>query len=58
MDSLHAMLRSIRPETKARGDHLSVYREILAHLGELQRKAERSPRLRTPTRRKAGRRAT
>jgi hypothetical protein len=40
MDSLHDVLRSIRPETKAK-DHLSVFREFLAHLGELQRRRPR-----------------
>jgi hypothetical protein len=39
MDSLHDVMRSIRPETKAGKDHLSVFREFLAHLDQLQRKA-------------------
>jgi hypothetical protein len=40
MDSLHTVMRSIRPETKSDKDHLSVFREFLAHLDELQRKAD------------------
>jgi nitrate reductase assembly molybdenum cofactor insertion protein NarJ len=49
MDSLHEVLRSIRPETKAAPDHLTVFREFLAHLDELQRQA---PQPRAPMRRK------
>ena len=32
MDTLHTVLRSIRGETKARRDHLNVFREFLDHL--------------------------
>jgi hypothetical protein len=32
MDTLHTVLRSLRPETKARRDHLTVFREFLDHL--------------------------
>ena len=32
MDTLHTVLRSIRGETKARRDHLDVFREFLDHL--------------------------
>jgi len=32
MDTLHHVLRSIRGETKARRDHLHVFREFLDHL--------------------------
>ena len=39
MDSLHDVMRSIRPETKSGKDHLSVFKEFLAHLDQLQRKA-------------------
>jgi hypothetical protein len=39
MDSLHDVMRAIRPETKSGKDHLSVFREFLAHLDHLQRKA-------------------
>jgi hypothetical protein len=58
MDSLHDVMRSIRPETKAGKDHLSVFREFLAHLDQLQRKALASrPRVKQATRRKPARRA-
>jgi hypothetical protein len=39
MDSLHHILRSIRPETKSAPDHLDVFREFLAQLDALQRQA-------------------
>jgi hypothetical protein len=38
MDTLHTVLRSIRSETKARRDHLSVFREFLGHLDRIGRK--------------------
>ncbi|MGM4997415.1 hypothetical protein AB8A05_01590 [Tardiphaga sp. 538_B7_N1_4] len=58
MDSLHDVMRSIRPETKSGKDHLSVFREFLAHLDQLQRKAIASrPRLKPAARRKPARRA-
>jgi hypothetical protein len=38
MDTLHTVLRSIRNETKARRDHLSVFREFLSHLDRIGRK--------------------
>jgi hypothetical protein len=59
MDALHGMLRSIRTETKANGEHLTVFREFLAHLDAVQRRAAAAP-LRPkppPPRRKAKRRA-
>lgn len=57
MDSLHDVMRSIRPETKSGKDHLSVFREFLAHLDQLQRKAEvDKPRVKRPVRRKPARR--
>lgn len=37
MDQLHIVLRNIR-ETKARRDHLSVFREFLNHLDRIARK--------------------
>lgn len=37
MDSLHTVLRSIRGETKARRDHLDVFREFLDHLDRASR---------------------
>ena len=42
MDNLHNVLRSIR-ETKARPDHLSVFREFLNHLDRAARRAKRAP---------------
>jgi hypothetical protein len=38
MDSLHTVLRSIR-ETKARRDHLDIFREFLGHLDRIGRRA-------------------
>ncbi len=58
MDSLHDVMRSIRPETKSGKDHLSVFREFLAHLDHLQRKAQAAkPRARPAVRRRPARRA-
>jgi hypothetical protein len=42
MDALHNMLRNIRDETKARRDHITVFREFLNHLDRIGRKP-RSP---------------
>lgn len=57
MDSLHTVLRSIRPETKSAPDHCSVFREFLAHLDALQRQALTArPRAKPPVRRKSVRR--
>ncbi|MFZ0846748.1 MAG: hypothetical protein WAM62_13230 [Pseudolabrys sp.] len=38
MDTLHTVLRSLRPETKARRDHLDVFREFLDHLDRAARR--------------------
>jgi hypothetical protein len=38
MDTLHSVLRSIRGETKARRDHLDVFREFLDHLDRASRR--------------------
>ncbi len=38
MDTLHSVLRSIRGETKARRDHLDVFREFLDHLDRAARR--------------------
>jgi hypothetical protein len=38
MDSLHHVLRSIRGETKARRDHLDVFRDFLDHLDRAARR--------------------
>jgi nitrate reductase assembly molybdenum cofactor insertion protein NarJ len=57
MDSLHTVLRTIRPETKSAPDHFSVFREFLAHLDALQRRAlAAQPRAKPPARRKPARR--
>jgi hypothetical protein len=42
MDTLHNVLRSIH-ETKARPDHLSVFREFLGHLDKISRRAAKRP---------------
>jgi hypothetical protein len=42
MDNLHTMLRTISGETKSKPEHLTVFREFLAHLEKVQRKAPRS----------------
>lgn len=52
MDTLHTVMRTIRTETKSNPDHLSVFREFLAHLDSIQRKAPVKPRAKTPARRK------
>jgi hypothetical protein len=39
MDTLHTVLRAIRGETKARRDHLTVFREFLGHLDRIGRRA-------------------
>jgi hypothetical protein len=38
MDTLHTVLRSLRPETKTRRDHLDVFREFLNHLDRAARR--------------------
>ena len=48
MDTLHTVLRSIR-ETKARRDHLDVFREFLGHLDRISKRAQ----LRPPPRKRA-----
>jgi hypothetical protein len=43
-DTLHSVLRSIRGETKSRPNHLTVFREFLAHLERINRAgAKRAP---------------
>jgi len=37
MDTLHTVMRSIRGETKASRNHLSVFREFLNHLDRIAR---------------------
>jgi hypothetical protein len=46
-------MRSIRRETKARPDHLSVFREFLGHLDRAARRAAKRPE---PKRTKAAKR--
>ena len=43
MDTLHTVLRSIRGETKARRDHLHVFREFLGHLDRIGKRAAPRP---------------
>jgi hypothetical protein len=45
MDTLHNVLRSIN-ETKAKPDHLSVFREFLGHLDRIGRRAAKRPPVR------------
>lgn len=44
MDNLHSVLRSIRGETKARRDHLTVFREFLNHLERITKSRARAAR--------------
>ena len=43
MDTLHTVLRAIQPEKKSSPDHLTVFREFLAHLDRIQHKAPVKP---------------
>jgi hypothetical protein len=45
MDSLHTVLRSFRRETKARRDHLDVFREFLDHLDRASRRKAAAARI-------------
>ncbi|HEV7601542.1 MAG TPA: hypothetical protein VGO49_14980 [Bradyrhizobium sp.] len=57
MDDLHATLAAIRTETKATKDHLTVFREFLAQLDQLQRQAPVKPsRVKLPVRKRPARR--
>ena len=56
MDSLHRMLRSIRPETKSGPEPVDVFREFLAQLDALQRAATVQRVREQPPRRKPARR--
>ena len=40
MDGLHDVLRSVRRESKARRDHLDVFREFLDHLDRAARRQQ------------------
>jgi hypothetical protein len=57
MDTLHSVLRTIRGETKARRDHLSVFREFLGHLDLIGRKAQRAPSSKNKSAKAGARRA-
>ncbi len=56
MDTLHNVLRSIRGETKSRGDHLTAFREFLGHLDRAAKRAAKrphaAPRTKAKTKRK------
>ncbi|HXO70541.1 MAG TPA: hypothetical protein VN838_16390 [Bradyrhizobium sp.] len=57
MDTLHATLASLRPETKSTKNHLTIFREFLAQLDALQRQAPaKAPRVKLQPRRKPARR--
>lgn len=61
MDTLHSMMRTLQPESKAGAGHLNVFREFLRHLDSIQRKAPAKPavkpaRAKTPPRRKPAKR--
>ena len=58
MDTLHTVLRAIRPERKTATDHLTVFREFLAHLDKIQRKAPVKSPSAKPARTKPARRKT
>ena len=56
MDNLHATLAALRTETKSTKNHLTVFREFLAQLDQLQRQAPaKAPRVKSPPRRKPAR---
>ncbi len=57
MDDLHTMLRSISGETKAKTQHLTVFREFLAHLEKIQHKAPVRARNAKPAQAKTRRKA-
>jgi len=59
MDTLHSVLRSFNSETKSARDHLTVFREFLAHLDQIQRKSPpaKPPRAKPAARRKASKRS-
>ena len=58
MDTLHTVLRAIRPERKSAPNHLTVFREFLAHLDKIQHKAPVKPASAKPARTKPSRRKT
>jgi hypothetical protein len=57
MDGLHATLAALRTETKSEKNHLTIFREFLAQLDQLQRQSPpKQPRIKLPARRKPVRR--
>ena len=57
MDGLHATLAALRTETKSEKNHLTIFREFLAQLDELQRQSPpKQPRIKLQPRRKPVRR--
>jgi hypothetical protein len=52
MDTLHDVLRTIRGETKARRDHLTVFREFLHHLDRVTRKTRSAAKSKAQTARR------
>ena len=50
MDTLHTVLRSLRPETetKSRRGHLDVFREFLDHLDRAARRRNASRSVKAP----------
>jgi hypothetical protein len=56
MDDLHATLASLRIEDKSAKPHLTVFREFLAQLDQLQRRTPvKEPRIKLPRRKPARR---
>ena len=39
MDTLHSVMRTLRPVTKRKRDHLTVFREFLSHLDRVSRES-------------------
>ena len=37
MDTLHSVMRSLRPAQKRKRDHLTVFREFLSHLDRVSK---------------------
>lgn len=58
MDTLHTVLSSISGETRAKSQHLTVFREFLAHLEKIQHKAPLRAAAAKPARVRSSRRKT
>jgi hypothetical protein len=50
MDTLHHVLTALRSEKKSGDKHLTVFREFLSHLDQVQRKAPTPARPKQPAR--------